>query len=282
MTDLSEEILTRLEDLATAMEDDVDLVARTRERIQQETGALFERAAGMAVQITVLQGTIESADTVLQGYLQSTIGAPLDMATSAVDQLRTVLDDVVAKAGADSLDEASDEVATLRDQVEEFGDTVAARIEEASSLVGSVTQVIEETLDAGRDAMENAMKGVIEDVSTVIDQEVMTPITDQAERLGGEWTQQVEEAAFELVEELFEQSRKLIEDPINQALDHIQGIVEAEINTLVAELTGGDDAGAAQREALNQALELIKDAFDPMKDAFEQFLGLASMVGIDI
>lgn len=282
MTDVSEEILTRLEDLATAIEDDTYIIRQVRETIEDQSEAVFDRVAEVTGQIAGLQAMFSQADHILDDQLEAAVGVPLDAAETAVETLRTVLEEAIERGGAGSLDQASDEVAELRRRVDEFGETVTQRIEGASNVVTAVTGAIEETLTAGRDQLENALTQVTDDVSTVIEEEIMTPITDQAERLSDELTKEVEETAVALVEKLFEESHAKIKEPIEQALELIADVVEAEIETLKAELTGGDDEGKAQREALNASLDLVKEAFDPMKDALDQFMSLAEMVGIKI
>lgn len=281
MAEIDEALLERLMALGEALEEDSEELAATRVFIEQTLDELTGRLNGVVDGLVAVETAIDEVDAQVDTFLAETFDPPLTEAEGEIAKLRAVLTYIETQVTTE-FDEAKQTVDDLGDKITAASGDALADVGTLGNLTDELLLSLREATEGGRDSFKAALGDIAGQLATVVDEEVTSPVREQADRLQEVWTETVDRAVVRLVETLFEEAEEKIGAPIEEALEQIAEIVRAELQSLKAELTGGDDAGAEQREALQEALEQVRSAFTPLEAAFNSFKSLAGSVGIGL
>lgn len=281
MAEIDEALLERLMSLGEALEEDSEELAATRALMEQTLDELTGRLNGVVDGLVAVETAIAQVDAQVDTFLTETFDPPLTEAEGEIAKLRAVLTYIETQVTTE-FDEAKQAVDDLGDRITAASGDALADVGTLGNRTDELLLSLREATEGGRDSFKSALGDITGQLATVINEEVTGPIREQADRLQEVWTETVDRAVVRLVETLFEEAEEKIGAPIEEALEQIAEIVRAELQSLKAELTDGDDAGAEQREALQEALGQVRDAFTPLEAAFDSFKSLAGSVGIGL
>jgi hypothetical protein len=281
MAEMDEALLERLMALGEALEEDSEELAATRAFMEQTLDELTGRLNGVVDGLVAVETAIAQVDAQVDTFLAETFDPPLTEAEGEIAKLRAVLTYIEMQVTTE-FDEAKQAVDDLGDRITAASGDALADVGTLGNRTDELLLSLREATEGGRDSFKSALGDITGQLATVINEEVTGPVREQADRLQEVWTETVDRAVVRLVETLFEEAEEKIGAPIEEALEQIAEIVRAELQSLKAELTGGDDAGAEQREALQEALEQVRGAFTPLEAAFNSFRSLAGSVGIGL
>ncbi len=281
MTEIDEALLERLMALGEALEEDGEELAATRAFMEQTLDELTGRLNGVVDGLVAVETAIAQVDAQVDTFLTETFDPPLTEAEAEIAKLRAVLNYIETQVTTE-FDEAKQAVEDLGDRITTASGDALADVGTLGNRTDELLLSLREATEGGRDSFKSALGDITGQLATVINEEVTGPVREQADRLQEVWTETVDRAVVRLVEKLFEEAEEKIGAPIDVALEQIAEIVRAELQSLKAELTDGDDAGAEQREALQEALEQVRGAFTPLETAFNSFKSLAGSVGIGL
>lgn len=180
----------------------------------------------------------------------------------------------IASAKSD-IQEATGELEGLAGQLADAADEAFESLEER---MDSVTNSVEAALAQ----LENGLDEVADGMAVEIAEQIVEPLKEIVEILQATWGRIFEEQVAEVLERLFEGVLSQIKQPMEEVVGEMVDMIIGEFENLVSELVGGDTTAEGASAEMEQSLEVLKDAMDQLKPAFEAFRGLASSVGVGV
>lgn len=251
--------------------------------------AQMEKAANLASMVMTraedLAQSLGSAPSELQEKVLTAIQIPVDAVvddfTDAMDELGQELVDVIQgdqgiQAILDSMGSVTQKINAIQGVTLERKNELLVVMETADGELNDFVSAFQRISVAFQDQTDTLF-GEFEEF---IDEAIVEPIEEEGERLAAAWSDLIKGELTEVIEETMQQVSESIEQPVSQAIDALEDAARREIAALRESLITGNTGGDETRAVLEEAIDTIKSAIEPLEAAFDAFKSLAGVVGV--